>query len=471
MKEYQPSEFFVLRTPLLPFGDFLQLSEDLQAPKVLEDSSAASDCTLLEQAAASDRQKVRSRLRELEALPEVKEALWLASPDFVSALAQWRDNPETEKGQSLERSLYRYVARMMGRATPFGLFAGYSVGRFGTETQLDIGARALYQRRSRIDMEYLYHLVEKVVRDPALRSDLVVRPNSSLYFLAGAYRHGERYHKDKQRLYRLVVTEHTHYLAATLERAASGATPRDLARALVGADPELSLDEAQTYVGALIDSQVLVSDLGPSITGAEPIVEMISRLRQSDNTALAEALGSIAEHLRTIDRNEIGANKDLYRTLIDASTQLQIPFTPDHIVQVDLMKPAANACLDRRLVQDILRGVEILHSIQAVSQRDILNQFKKDFQERYQDQEVPLLEALDDEVGIGFNSDTRALAEPLLEDHCRFPTLFPSGAHSRFRAREAKTKERRFIWEVPSALPAPPCLGVSAPLAINFMIA
>src|SRR5258708_22586051 len=88
MKEYQPSEFFVLRTPLLPFGDFLQLSEDLQAPKVLEDSAAASDCTLREQAAASHRQKVRSRLRVFVALPVVKEALWLASPDFVTALAQ-----------------------------------------------------------------------------------------------------------------------------------------------------------------------------------------------------------------------------------------------------------------------------------------------------------------------------------------------------------------------------------------------
>jgi len=428
MKEYQPSGFFVLRTPLLPFEDFLKLSEDSRAAHVLEDSAVSSDRESLAQAATLDRRKVSSKLQELATLSEVKEALWLASPDFASVLAQSWDKPETEKKHRLERTLYRYVARMTGRATPFGLFAGCSVGRIGGETQLAISARNLYQRRSRLDMEYLYNLAEKVVRDPALRSDLVVQPNSSLYFVAGAYRHGQRYHQDKESLYRLVVTEHTPYLAATLERAASGATPRALACALVEADPEVSLDEAEAYVGELIDSQVLVSDFAPSVTGPEPIGDMISQLRQSNNSALAEALGSIAERLRTIDRNEIGTNEALYQDVVDTIAQLPVTFAQDHLVQVDLMKPAPNACLDQRLVRDILRSVETLHSIQATTQNEVFEQFKKDFLERYQDQEVPLLEVLDDEVGIGFGSNTRTLAEPLLEDldlsHADSPTEF-----------------------------------------------
>ena len=61
----------------------------------------------------------------------------------------------------------------------------------------------------------------------------------------------------------------TEYLDATLERAAAGAPARDLAQALVDADPdgEIALEDAQEFLTELIDSQVLVSDLQPPVTG------------------------------------------------------------------------------------------------------------------------------------------------------------------------------------------------------------
>ncbi len=45
-----------------------------------------------------------------------------------------------------------------------------------------------------------------------------------------------------------------------------------------------------------------------------------------------------------------------------------------------------------------------------------MDRFRKEFNERYEGREVPLLEALDEEVGIGFerSGDSGAEASPLL---------------------------------------------------------
>src|SRR5690348_7988168 len=111
-KEFATSGFFALRTPLFPFEEFLKLSEALTFFKALRENGDIAT------AAAADARLVRARLQEFLDRPEVKEALWLGSPDFVSALSLWRKEPEGEKGQRLEHSLYRYVARMTSRPTP-----------------------------------------------------------------------------------------------------------------------------------------------------------------------------------------------------------------------------------------------------------------------------------------------------------------------------------------------------------------
>jgi thiopeptide-type bacteriocin biosynthesis protein len=411
MIEHSTSGFFVLRTPLLPFEEFLNLSQTLALPDALRNGGD------LAQAAAADRKLIRTRLQELAKRPEIREALWLASPEFFESLSTWWDKPESEKGQKLEQSLYRYVARMISRATPFGLFAACATGQIGSETRLEIGARNTYWRRSRLDMEYLCNLAEKIVSDPALRNQVRFRPNTSLYLAAGRHHHAQSYYQEKVRLYRLVATEPTPYLAATLERAAAGATPRALACALVEDDPEIAIEEAELYVGQLIESQLLVADLAPPITGPEPIDDMIQQLDQAEASSLAESLTSISTCLKNIDNAGVGADLGSYKSIVDIISQLPATFKVEHLIQVDTMKPAPNACLDQRLIADIVRGVEILHSITSSSVPESLRQFKDDFQERYQDQEVALLQALDDEVGIGFErkDNAGALAEPLLD--------------------------------------------------------
>ena len=412
MKEFTTSGFFALRTPLFPLGEFQRLSADLTA------SSALNGNGDLAQPLVHDRALVRRRLQELAQRPEVKEALWIASPEFMESLAIWWREPESDKGRKLEHSLYRYVARMTSRPTPFGLFAGCSVGRIGDATKLELGPRSQYARRSRLDMEYLCNLADKIIADPGLRAGIKFRPNTSLYLAAGRYHHVQGHFVDKVRVYKLVATEYTPYLAVTLERAGGGATPGELATALVKDDPDILLAEAEAYIGQLIDSQVLVPEVVPPITGPEPAADMIVQLQTPETASLANAISCIATLLEKLDQGRLGNPAESYQELISGIAALPAAYKLDHLIQVDMTKPAAGSQIDRRLIDDILRGVETLHSIYPRAQQDSLRQFKQDFRERYQDQEIPLVLALDDEIGIGFEKQDSpgAMAEPLLDE-------------------------------------------------------
>src|SRR5258707_15225720 len=97
MKEFTTSGFFVLRTPLLPIGDFLALSQGLPFSQALREGGDFAA------AAASDRKLLRTRFQQLADRAEAKEPLWLASPDFFSTLSPWGPAPEGEKGHEAEQ--------------------------------------------------------------------------------------------------------------------------------------------------------------------------------------------------------------------------------------------------------------------------------------------------------------------------------------------------------------------------------
>jgi len=347
--------------------------------------------------------------------------LWLASPEFVQLLSTEWEGADGRKSQRFEQTLYRYLARMTARATPFGAFAGCSTGEIAGSTRLELAPRSHYGRHSRLDMEYLCGLAEKLSNDPARRGQLRFRCNTSLHLTAGKYHHLRGDWRERGQVFTLVATDPTPALQATLSRAASGATADALATALAGDDPEITAEDADTFIGQLIESKLLVSDLAPPVTGMEPILYMAGQLQQAGAMDLATELLAVEEKLREMDRGGLGADPRAYDDIVRAVSRLGGEFVPGRLVHVDVCKPAAAACLDSRLVDELLDAVQKLHSTRDDSGLTIFAQFKADFQDRYREREVPLLEALDDEAGIGFEQEENPTTEPLIAGIDFFP--------------------------------------------------
>ncbi len=393
---FTPSRFFVLRTPLLPFEELERWGQGLEAARLPPDAELAP-------ALQKDRALLRTRLQELLRLPEVREALFVASPGFCEHLAHWERAPESERGEKLERGLMRYLTRMVGRPTPFGLFAGYSVGELGEHTRLRTGPRAAYHRHTRLDMDYACMLAEAFSRAPALRPHIPHRPSTSLYRTAGRLRYAEGRLSARSRAYHLVVVEPSEHLDAVLERARDGARPEELVQALREMDPELPPEEATGYITELIDSQILVSELTPPVTGSEALPELISQLQQLPGTRpFTETLGAVQSSLEHLDRAGIGAPSERYLEVARMLGKLPAPVELPRLFQVDMAKPAPEATLGRDVLRELERGARVLHRITPTPPQDALDAFREAFLRRYEGREVPLLEALDEESGVPF---------------------------------------------------------------------
>jgi lantibiotic biosynthesis protein len=408
-RQFTPPGFFVLRTPLLPFEEMAAWSEGLEAVGALSDPRG------LEAALERDRARLRARLRALVARPEVREAVFVASPSLDEALEIWQKEPDSKQGRKLEPAVVSYISRAAARATPFGLFAGWTTGTIDAQTRLHLQARERYQRHSRLDVDYLWALAEAVERDPQLRKIFMYEPNSSLYEAAGRVRLAEARLGDDGRSYHLVAVDKTPYLTAALERAQGGAALEAVAEVLV--DGEISQAEAEEYVAELADNQLLVTDARPLVTGDEPVHGLVASLSNHPETAqMGERVGEARAALEAIDAEGLGASPDRYRAVASVLGELPAQLDLSRLVQVDLVKPAQQATLGRRVVAEITRGVRILHQLALPQGPDGLSRFREEFLRRYETREIPLVEALDEETGIGFERSNSPLAEasPLL---------------------------------------------------------
>ncbi|MCG8456547.1 MAG: lantibiotic dehydratase [Holophagales bacterium] len=419
--DFEPSGFFALRTPLLPWEELEAWGCGLRAADTAErteEGRGNADEDELASALEADRTLLRQRLQRLLERPEIREALFVAAPALDNGIAAWLANPESKKGQRAEQSLVRYFLRMATRPTPFGLFSGCSIGGLGTETRLRLVDRADYQRHTRLDTDYLYAVTEDLGRDLEVRRRSSYRPNDSLYLAAGRLRYAESRLVGSQRVHHLVAVDMDDYLESVLAIARRGATFEDLAQALVTQDPdgEIEREEAEEYLEELIDAQILVSDLSPLVTGEEPIHDLLWQLAdRPEAAAVRSGLERARARLAAFDEAGLGLDSEGYRAVARRLEELPTEVRLQRLFQVDMIKPAPGACLGPRLLEEIQRALGILQRLAEPMRDDPLSRFRDAFTERFGEHRmVPLSTALDEGVGVGFPGSESAEVSPLL---------------------------------------------------------
>lgn len=420
--EVTPSGFFVLRTPLLPHRLLTEMSAALRAPQAL---GADQD---LSAALTEDRERLLKQLRAAVLDPVIREALFVASPSLDEAIESWLANADSVRAERVVVTLVRYLARMAARPTPFGLFAGCSVGVFGAETALSLVPSSSYKRHTRLDMHYLSTLCDTLHQDPTLRKDLSFRPSTGLYVAAGRLRYAERRADARSRAlsYDLVSVERTVHLDATLRRAQRGARPHELVEAIIDQCPEVASEDAEGYIDQLIDSQILTSDLAPAVTGDEPIRSIRATLDGlTEGKAVAAVLEQAEDAVRALDDAGLGVSPSRYREIANALASLSAKPDLARLFHVDLYKPTSRAVLGAEVEDEMLRAVGLMARL-GDAEREDLNLFRKALRERYGERldgppseqtTVPLVEVLDEEAGIGFDSQwSSSEPSPLLDD-------------------------------------------------------
>jgi class I lanthipeptide synthase len=405
---HAPSNVFVLRTPLLPIDALLSLSSGLMSVHV-SGSELAS-------AVDADRRLVLGRLGALFRRPEIEEALFIASPDAFAACGALQGPPNRPADAAVACTAMRYFARMVGRCTPYGLFAGCSVGTLDRRTALTLRPQAKWRRRSRLDSDYVYSLASHLAGEDWLRRDLTYRPNTSIYRIGGYCRWVFTVLEGRARRHRLMQAEATEDFLTVFAGAAGGCGYRVLVERLVESAPdEIAADEAAAYIDKLIDVQVLVPDVIPPVTGAEPLESLRRALALCPAaTDVGNILTLLQADLAAADAEGIGVPTDRYRAIAARLTSLPVRVNPSRLVQVDLFKPMQEATLAQDIVDELHDAIELLCGLNAIGESESLHRFRQAFRDRYDAQEVRLVDALDEETGIGFDPVPNAEIDPLL---------------------------------------------------------
>lgn len=346
--------------------------------------------------------------------PLFLEGVYLSSPEFWALISQ-KDKLSGKDREKFELALMRYWLRSCTRCTPYGTFAGTAVVDVtGENTRLVLEQSAAHRRSVRLDMNYMTGITQALARLPLVRSQLKFYVNNTLYAAPGGLRYAEYHLKDNMRTYYLTAVDKTSYLEAILSRAQEGATIQDMVDLLMnstGADA----DEAAAFVEELCAAQVLVPETEPAVTGQDPLQTLTGQLEAMEGTAaLLHPLKEIKKQLETVSDGVV-----TYQQIEQSLKQLYPDIdVPRNTLQTDLFLSLQAQQLSHELVSAIVKQANDVCLLARTNKNTALEDFRRRMYARYETMEVPLLLALDADLGIGYAGvhDEAAGSSPLIDD-------------------------------------------------------
>jgi thiopeptide-type bacteriocin biosynthesis protein len=340
--------------------------------------------------------------------PFFQAALKIATPGFY-ALLENKGFQANELNIKEQYTLQKYINRYCFRPTPFGLFASVSLIKWGIRAEQTIATSNLIAHITTA-MPVQHQLYEKW-RDQELAGHARYEPNPSIYRVLHEYRFFRTGLDEagKQRDYQLQSIAFSKMLKDLLKLCSTGCSKTDLTDHIIMlADCERA--EAADYVDFLIDAQLLVHTTRMPINGDDYLMQISEKL---DNLPLKTVLRNYLKlqniHREMITPDHIGkVEKELQKLIPDqilAANQLNI-----------ILKRHSNGESPSMDLQGQLRdAITALNLLSADGQASIMVQFINSYQQHFEGQTLPLLQALDPEAGIGYQQPEREKHNPLLE--------------------------------------------------------
>jgi len=375
---YRPLGWGVLRAPLLPVEAYSALSVRLSD----QPSSAAarwrSDAATL-----------------LPADPWVRLALAVGGGHLVETLGD-----EDKKDADAPGKLLRYQIRMSTRPTPYGIFAGVALGKFGEATNVLIEA-STSTRRARPDMEWLFSLVGELEARPEIRRQLRVMKHPAAFVSSGrVFLADPTPLKDAAHLPVISIRE-SRAVSAALIHTKDYVQYQFLAENLCR-ELEADTEKVDKLLTELWQQGLLLSDLRPPLTDMHPAEYVMQRLLSlpvppPEAERLKSAIGAL-DQWDALDPYKAATEwPALEKTLKDI---LPLATTP---IQVDLALSTKQASINAEVANEAARLADILlRMTPAPPGSGNLGSYRAAFEGRYgHDREVPLLELLDPNIGLG----------------------------------------------------------------------
>ncbi|WP_434291797.1 lantibiotic dehydratase [Clostridium botulinum] len=386
-KIYKPLDFFMVRTPILPVNSYNYIFDnELNNSEIIE------------------------KLIHISKDPIIRETIAVASPDLLSSLDKLNTSINEKEKEKILSSLLKYFIRMSTRTTPFGIFSGVTSGKFTNETNINLKDISEYRKRARPDMEWVFKVINYLEKKDHILKDLVVTWNSIAEFIGSRVelvytsiyaqeRNDNINSSDKISIRASVAVK---YVA---KKSLNGIKYNDLLNLLIEKYPDTDAIKIDNFLKELINKEILITELRPPLDIPEPYRYVLGKL---EHIELAkedfDSLSEIEKMIKYYNSLPIGNGENQYLNII--SKMKNITKSKSYL-QVDLRILEDKIELNKCIANELAEFAGMLFRLSSVENNvENIEQYKTDFIERYgEEQEVPLLEVINPDKGLGFPAD------------------------------------------------------------------
>jgi len=337
------------------------------------------------------------QLKGIIKTPFFKSAIFFASESLYTEL-QAADFEYDRLSDKAKLSLQKYFNRMCHRPTPFGMFSAFSSLYWAS---VEPNERCILDDNGKVhvnpDFQFTAELARKMEQSGEFEN-VKYFPNSAIYGMKGEKRYlTERFdHKKKKTEFYINSFEPNRLLNRLLNYCRGGKTRAELISYLCDFvdDPA----DAKSYLCDLINEGLLITELYPNMTGDKYFDRLVAIASEHHgDSGLAHEVQQLENLLtRMLPEDDLaldGINgSELY-------TRARKNFKS--VFYVGYQKNSSSA-LDKKHQDSIRDGLACLAKIAPETTQKSLDKFMTRFRARFEDQEVPLLLALDREAGIGY---------------------------------------------------------------------
>jgi thiopeptide-type bacteriocin biosynthesis protein len=380
---YEPLDWAIVRAPLLPVEACLALARDPAngdgEPRKPANAQAARDTGL-------------------PADPRIRAALAVGSPSLYEALN--RADRSGKHDPDTAAKLLRYLIRMSTRPTPYGLFAGVALARWGPRTDLAL-APGRPRTRTRPDMAWLLRLVFELENRPEVRAHLRYVANAAALVQAGRVFLPQAAPTKDGAGSGPVSVRASNVVRQALAMARTPVSHEHLVAALANA-PGATIEKAEKLIEGLWRQTLLLTDLRPPLTETNPAAYIARRLRDVPAAAdILEQLSTVLSSMAEWDGLPIEKAASAYHRLV-MHPDGEEPAATDAL-QVDMALTLKGSTLTRAVAHEAVRAAELLLRMTPLpAGLPYLDGYRRLFVSRYgAEREVPILELLDLNFGLG----------------------------------------------------------------------
>lgn len=339
--------------------------------------------------------------------PFLLEAILIASPQLYDTIIRYDSKKISyKKKTSLKNSLYRYIIRSSTRCTPYGIFAGVSVGKYSNSTCIIRQDISNLKRLSQLDVGIQMRIVQYLLSDISFKNHSFFFPNNSLYKVNDHLRYLKQNDIDGTD-YSIEGVGISSYLLKILNFIKEGKVISEISIKLIDFVNDISEEESIEYIEMLISNNLIISEWSLSTNQQFFLTNVIEKLsKKVILTTARDRLMHLEGLLKKIDKDKINTLEER-KKIRDSLKFFNIETNNKNLINVDTYIPLKSGSLNKKIAFQTLRVMKDLNQIFPSSKNGNLNRFKIEFKKRYNNEEIPLSVALDQDLGLKYSRDQK----------------------------------------------------------------